>query len=240
MRIETKDDLEYVQTNFMEVKHKLVNKYSPAETKFVKLLTNAGLYFIREKCHFKLGWRWSYYDFYIPLYNLYVEVDGSSHDNEAQKAIDREKEEFVKRKDRWVVRLTNDEVFALESITIDYLLNKLFEQTKTRKQQKNASGGEGRYWKVLRNMQNGERKSLADHFGDFVCEETEVWMYEDKIGEYFCFKSLADAKIATGLRMKDIINLADMQEYDKCSYRTHIFAYTKEDCIKRVYETYGW
>lgn len=240
MRIETRKDFEFVQSNFIEVKNKLINKRSVAESKFVELLTKSGLYFVREKCHFKMGWRWSYYDFYIPLFNIYVEVDGRSHDNKAQKIIDKEKEDFVKRKDRYVVRLTNEEVLSLGAITIGGLLNRLFEQTKARKKSKNASGGESRYWKVLRNSQDGEKRSLAHDFGAFVCEDQEVWLYDDRIGEYFCFGSLAEAKIATGLPMKKIIDLADTKEYKRSSSRIHVFAYSKADCIKRVYQTYGW
>lgn len=235
MRIKTKKDVEFVQTKFIEVKNKLVNKYSPAETKFVELLTKSGLYFIREKCHFEIGSRWSYYDFYIPLFNLYVEVDGRSHDNEAQKMIDKEKEDFVKRKDRYVVRLTNEEVLSFGAITIGFLLDRLFEQAKRK-----GRSGEGRYWKVLRNSQDGEKRSLAHDFGSFVCDTKEVWLYDDRIGEYYCFGSLAEAKIATGLPMKKIISLADTKEYKRSSARTHVFAYSKADCIKRVYQTYGW
>ena len=55
-----------VRKKFIRRKHELLNKHSDAERRFIDLLINANLYFIREKCSFKYS-RWCYYDFYLPL-----------------------------------------------------------------------------------------------------------------------------------------------------------------------------
>lgn len=234
-------DVEFVQTRFMERKNMLVNKKSAAETKFAQLLTSAGLYFVREKCNFKIGSRWCYFDFYIPLYYLYVEIDGHSHDNEVQKVIDKEKEDIIRRKSKYIARFTNDDVFAMESISIDDLLQRMFEyKIQKRKKHRNIESCRNRYWELMNKEKETTINNLTNVFGSFVSDPTDVWMYDDRIGEYFCFKSLAEAKMATGLHMGNIIELLDMQEYKQRINRAHIFAYSKEDCIRRVYQAYGW
>ena len=92
MKVDTDKKMDYVRHNMQIVKNKLLNKYSKAESHFVELLNKANIYYFREKCNYRFGTRWCYYDFYIPFYRIYVEIDGKSHNSEEQKKIDKETE----------------------------------------------------------------------------------------------------------------------------------------------------
>ena len=73
------ESLRFIRKNFMPVKNKLLNKHSEAEEHFKKLLDDFGEYYVREKAWFKRNTEWSYYDFYIPYYRVYIEIDGNEH-----------------------------------------------------------------------------------------------------------------------------------------------------------------
>lgn len=49
-------------------------------------------------------------DFFDPINNIVIEVDGSSHNNERQKIIDRLKEIFFEQKGIKVYRISNEKV----------------------------------------------------------------------------------------------------------------------------------
>lgn len=93
----TKKNIDYAKSNFTKLQQKLRNKDSRAEDAFARLLSLAGIYYFREKCNFRVGTRWCYYDFLIPGYNILVEIDGEEHSAPEQLAIDEEKEILVKK-----------------------------------------------------------------------------------------------------------------------------------------------
>ena len=100
----------FVRRNFTPVKNKLLNKSSQTESKFEKMLIDANIYFTREKCNYRIGSRWCYYDFFVPYWRLYFELDGGSHNNAEQKEIDTEKDCIVRNKQRFICRISNDYV----------------------------------------------------------------------------------------------------------------------------------
>ena len=74
-----KKNIGYVRHSFTPVKNKLLNKNSKTESKFEQMLIDANIYFTREKGNYKIGTRWCYYDFFVPYWRMYFELDGSSH-----------------------------------------------------------------------------------------------------------------------------------------------------------------
>ena len=100
----------FVRRNFTPVKNKLLNKNSQTESKFEKMLIDANIYFTREKCNYRIGSRWCYYDFFVPYWRLYFELDDNQHNNEEQKEIDTEKDCIVRNKQRFICRISNDYV----------------------------------------------------------------------------------------------------------------------------------
>ena len=94
----SKSTEKFIKKNTNQLRLKLQNKKSEAETKFAKLLSKANIYFMREKTNYKFGTRWCFFDFWIPKLRIYVEIDGAEHNTAEQQQIDREKEKIINDK----------------------------------------------------------------------------------------------------------------------------------------------
>lgn len=173
MIVDSKSKTKFVQKNFMSIKTKLLNKKSDAETHFKELLTKANIYFVREKCNYKKNTRWCYYDFYIPILEVYIEIDGMSHNSDEQKKIDKEKHKLVKNKQKFLVRFTNEEVLNMDGITIEDIIDKLSIQLKTRKHPRRDY--KSKYFKNLnRNYEQSRYYSHRQRFYSARDIRTEV------------------------------------------------------------------
>lgn len=191
---------------------------------------------MREKGNYKYNTRWCYYDFFLPYYRIYIEVDGESHNNDKQKAIDKEKMQIIKNKQRFLVRLTNDEVLAMNNFSIDEIIDKLAVQLKTRRHPNRDY--KGRYFK---NLGRNYQQSIVDmkKSAKFDIDETKaVYLYDHHIGNYFCFNNIYEAKLNTQLSINDIFNLLNDFEYKRCSYRRYVFGWTLDECKNNVAKVY--
>lgn len=104
------ENIGYVRHSFTPTKNKLLNKDSETESKFEKMLIDANIYFTREKGNYRIGTRWCYYDFFVPYWRMYFELDGHSHDSQEQKEVDLEKDSIIRNKQRFICRISNDYV----------------------------------------------------------------------------------------------------------------------------------
>lgn len=77
---------------------------SGAERKFFKELARINLY---AMCQLRVGERMRS-DFYIPRYNLYVEIDGIHHQLPEQQERDRRKDKIIRESGANVVRIPAD------------------------------------------------------------------------------------------------------------------------------------
>jgi len=239
MIVKNKKDIEFVKKNFNQVQHKLLNKNSAAESHFESLLISSGLYFRREKGNYKTQTRWSYFDFYLPYYHLYIEIDGISHNSEEQKNIDAQKEKIVKNKQRRLLRLSNEYVLSLSSINIDDLLTMQFKQEASKRKRGGYIKSRNRYWRHL-NTQRQHGIEDMNYDADFdIDENQEVWLYDNSIGNYFRFENIYEEKFSTELSVNQIHELCETKEYKKSWSRRFVFAYTKNDCELRVLQTYS-
>lgn len=238
MIVKTKRDMDFVKHNFTPIRNKLLNKHSDDETHFEKLLIKSGLYFRREKCNFKYKTRWSYFDFYIPYYNLFVEIDGDSHNNDEQKIIDKEKEEIIKRKQKFLVRLTNKEVLSLNCIDIDYLLEQCFIQSARERKKHGKEHSRNKYYSVMGRKREDGRYDIYHSANFEIDENQEIWLYDNVIGEYFRFKNIIEAKFSVEMSINDIHDLCETKQYKRSINRRFVFAYTLCDCEIRVSQSY--
>lgn len=238
MIVKNEKDMSYVRHNFIQIRNKLLNKNSVAETHFQKLLTKSGLYFRREKASFRHNTRWSFFDFYLPYYHLFIEIDGNSHNTAEQKKIDAEKEETIKRKHKYLVRLTNEQVLTMESISIEFLLELCFEQSAAKRRRKGKEYSRNRYNAVMKHRRaQGVEDMMID--ADFAIDENqEVWLYDHAIGEYFRFDNIMEAKFSLEMSVNEIHKLCEMSEYKRSATRRYVFAYTQYECESRVYMVY--
>ena len=239
MIVETSNDMDYVKHNFIPMKNKLINKVSRTEDYFEHLLKLSGLYYVREKGNYKYGTRWCYYDFFLPYYRIYIEIDGPSHNTETQKLIDAEKEKIVINKKRFVVRLTNEDVLSLKSISLPYLVEKLCEQFSQK-----AKGGEkftvGDY---LSNLIKNIKQSIEDmqeDSGIFVDKRKKVYLFNKDINRIFIFKNACVAKMNMQLGLSHIMTFLDGTDYsNRNTKRKYVLAYSLVDCIEKTKTSTG-
>lgn len=236
MIVNNREKIDYVKHNFTPIKNKLLNKRSEAESHFQKLLIESGLYFVREKCNFKYNTRWCYYDFYLPFYRLYIEIDGASHNNEAQKAIDEDKERLVKNKHKFIIRYTNDEVLKLDSICLDDLINKVAITLKTKSHPHRDY--KAKYFDRLNKIIEQSKADMLRDAKYEVDESAKVFMYDHFSGNYFEFDNVLYAKLNTQLQINDILKLLYDFEYKRSSSRRYVFGWTLEECETNVAKVY--
>lgn len=239
MIVKNKQDIGFVKKNFNQVQHKLLNKISLAETHFESLLINAGLYFRREKGNYRINTRWSFFDFYLPYYHLYIEIDGENHNTEEQIAIDKEKDQIIRNKQRRILRLTNAFVLSLKSIDIETLLELQFQQQASKRKKGGAINSRNKYFSLLSSQMERGINDMKKAANFDINENQEIWLYDHQIGNYFRFNNIFDAKFSTDLSINDIHELCETKEYKKSSSRRFVFAYTKGDCELRVLQTFS-
>ena len=232
MNVDSEKTMSFVRRNMVTVKNKLLNKHSEAESHFVRLLNKANIYYFREKCNFKMGTRWCYYDFYIPFFRIYVEIDGESHNNEEQRNIDAEKHQLVKNKQCYLARFTNEEVLAMESIDIGTIIDRVALQLRTKKHPRRDYKS-----RILRNIQRNYETSIADmriDCGYPIDESRKVYLYDHSIGNYFEFRNVFEAKMNVRLSINAIYELLDSHEYKPSATRRYVFAWSMAELERRV------
>lgn len=226
---------EFIKHQFIKVQNKLLNKNSNAESRFANLLARANIYFRREKCNFKLGTRWCYYDFFLPVHRLYIEIDGESHNSLEQQKIDKEKEMMIKNKGYFMVRYTNEEVLKMEYFSLEEAITRMCIQMR-----KKGCGPEARRKRYFNNLEYKFQQSVEDIKKSAICaidESKEVYLYDNAIGNYFCFDNIIEAKLNTQLTINEIINLLNY-DYIKHSSRRFVFGWTLEECEQNVAKVY--
>ena len=238
MIVKTANDMSYVKHNFATVKNKLLNKVSNAEEHFEKLLRETDMFYIREKGNFQYNTRWCYYDFYIPFYRLYVEIDGKSHESKAQQQIDREKHEIIDWKKRFLVRLKNEEVLNLKELTLTYLISRLCEQRCSSEKLFQDFTVNDYLENLIKNVHQGIRDMLSDT-GIRVEKDKDVFMFNKNTGKIYRFQNECIAKLNVPFRLFSVREMLVNTDYGKKSARKYVLAYNEQECISRVKSSVG-
>lgn len=241
MKIDTTSKMDYARHNFKPVKTKLLNKNSFAESHFEELLKKTPYYYVREKTNFRYNTRWCYYDFFLPFYRIYIELDGKSHDLEEQKLIDEDKREIVKRKQRFLVRLTNEEVLAMESFSLAYIIHKLcLQEHEHRKLEhiKKSFLPYNYYKNLYRNILDSINDSINDT-GIVLPQHEEIFMYDKRIGKIYRFQNLYMLRMCLQVRIRQIISRARASEKEQSRNLNYIFGKSQMDCILIVRKRFG-
>lgn len=241
MKIDTTSKMDYVRHNFKTVKTKLLHKNSMAECHFEELLRKTPYYYVREKTNFRYNTRWCYYDFFLPFYRIYVEIDGRSHDSKEQKFIDEEKREIVKRKQRFLVRLTNEEVLSMKDISMSYLIHKLCLQEHEHRKNEHIKKAFLPY-NYYKNLHKNIIDSITDSIKDTCIklpEKEEIFMYDKRIGKIYRFGNLYMLRMCLQVRIKDVISRARASEEEQMHNFNYVFGKSQEECILRVKNVLG-
>lgn len=231
MKIKDENDLDFAMKRFQSLKSKLLNKESKAESHFELLLKKAGFYFIREKANLKIGTNWSYFDFYIPKYRLYIEIDGKEHQLKENKIKDKEKKEFVKRKNRFLIRISNEECLSLTSIDYDFLLSRII-QRNTPEHSKIA----------LKRFKDTIKYKIKEQTTSYNCIKNkpydgEVYLYYHMTGQFYKFESVLDCFLSTNLSPEMIYKLI-YTDYKPSKSRLYVASETMEKCEVNTIITY--
>lgn len=198
MIVKDDKDVHFVSTRYKEIKNKLLNKHSQCETKFAELLIDNGFYFIREKCDYKIGNRWSYYDFFIPSLRLYIEIDGEEHSAPKQQMIDAQKKRQVVAHLNRLIRYTNKEVLEMSGVSLNDFFDRVHESIKKRKTRilnlfkQNIIDSAAQVW-VTTNQAFGYEASFKQYF-----------LYNAERNTIYAFENLGYLRIATGLSVKEV------------------------------------
>lgn len=221
MIIKSKKDLYYANENFLDLKYKLLNKISSAESHFEKLLKNENIYYVREKCNFKKNTLWCYYDFYIPRLRLYIEIDGKEHLNKENKIKDIKKESYINKKHCYLIRFTNEEVLTMEKISTNFILNKLYDKISKDK-----------YYMSIRYFRKTQKEEIDTNFKN-ILYNGNIFLYSHFTGMYYEFKDIYKCVAYTGLKTKFILNLLKL-EYTKQPTRIYVTGRTLKECESNV------
>lgn len=238
MIVRTEKQMNYVRHNFVQVKNKLLNKISPAETHFENLLLDAHIYFRREKCNFRRNTRWSYFDYYLPYYKIFIEIDGKSHDTDEQKLIDKEKEDVIKRRQSYLLRIKNEDVLKMESISIEKIKDMLFNYLGHKSRRHGRLYYERRYNEVVQQEYNDAVAKMSDALIEGINPTNAVWLYQKDMDAIFKFDNIFDAKLCTKLGVNKIAELLTI-DYSHNTNRKYVFARSEEECMARMAFTYN-
>lgn len=109
---------------FTSRKKTLLEFTNPSIENVERALRDANIYYVRERAFFDLCGSLFYADFFIPYFNLVIEIDGGYHETEKQRWIDRQKELFIADRGIPTVRLTNEEALNLRGFSVKKVLEK--------------------------------------------------------------------------------------------------------------------
>jgi hypothetical protein len=234
------ESLKFIRHNFQPVQNKLLNKKSDAETHFENLLIDFGEYYRRERGSFKYGQLWCYYDFYIPYYRIYVEIDGPEHSQREATEKDKEKERYVNNTFHYVVRFTNEEVLAMNKLTEEELIERAAASLCC----DNRSGK--KFWKSYKRYKKNIEFNRDRTFHDVAYAIGKEWsgrkiyMYDHRSGNYFEFDDVIDAKLRLEkISAPEIIRLSTTHEYKHCpATRRYVFGLSLRECEDNVAKVY--
>lgn len=221
MYIKNQNDIHYVDTKFMDLKYKLIRKNSKSEDHFEKLMIESGLYFIREKCNFKIETRWCYYDFYIPRLRLYVEIDGEEHNLPEKKFIDRQKESYVKKNHRFIIRIKNKDCLSMNKVNIHILRGLIFKTMSKKK-----------YFDSLVTSRKIQEEGLKNVYDDDFLNQ-EIYLYSHMSGLYYHYDNVVQCCAYTSFKPRYIKELLET-EYKKSGTRLYVIGSTLSECEKNV------
>ena len=102
------------------------------ENNVLKLLVSLGIEFIFQEAFFD-----RYYfliaDFYLPKYNLLIEVDGNSHNGMEKKKQERKRAIWLRKKGLGVLRIRNKSTLTLTEERLLERIKKAHKRIKRRK-----------------------------------------------------------------------------------------------------------
>lgn len=210
-------------------KNSLLRKDSKAEKHFAGLLNKAQIFYVKEKCCYDKNGNWCYIDFFIPLYNIAIEIDGKEHESKKRKEKDIKKENFLKQeRNIYTIRYTNKECLDMESISVIEIVKKAGRNKH--------SESEIEYIRKSKDYELRNASKIAN-FNVY----SKIFLYDKDKDVIYKFNDLYIAKHSTGVDYKYLISAL---ENNSDIHASNLFIISKDEkeinkLVERYYE-YLW
>ena len=202
-------------------------KDKPFEEMFKELLDEVEVFYIRESKRFTITedkHRCYFMDFYIPYYNIDIEIDGKIHDvSKKRKGIDKTKTKYLKnQKDILTVRVSNDKVEEMyKKRVIDW--NVVFQDIS----KEELIDREHTYISKTRSWKNEFSRLGVD-------TEKPIFLYYACTDHFYHFDNILELRRSLHLKCGKVIYYID---YEFKSVRAQYFISWDEEILKnRVIE----
>lgn len=234
--------MHFIKCNFNQVQSKLINKESLAESKFVELLRKSGIYYRRERGKYRFGQEWCYYDFFLPYYRIYVEIDGKEHQNENVRHKDKIKEKYISNNQSFMARFTNEEVMAMDEITLTMLIERVAKWLQSRRKVKNQKTLDyfiNKYWENQKqHLEQSEQDMRKDDLVP-IDEGQPIFLYDHYNGEFYEFSNIIYARqCIKEFSLPKLYDLIYNFEYKKSTSRRFILGTSLVDIESKIAKVY--
>lgn len=158
---------------------KLLRMIVPGQDKFRNLLDAAHILYVREQPSFRCySSDVCFMDFYVPYYQLDIEIDGRQHRNEDRYEKDISKADFLWKDRIATIHISNKEVWSLDKIDI----KQLWEDRVTEEQRNEIE-------RVKRSQMEGWRLFYSRHH---IGLDLPVWLFFKENRKTYRFDNILD------------------------------------------------
>lgn len=158
---------------------KLLRMIVPGQDKFRNLLDAAHILYVREQPSFRCySSDVCFMDFYVPYYQLDIEIDGRQHRYEDRYEKDISKADFLWKDRIATIHISNKEVWSLDKIDI----KQLWEDRVTEEQRNEIE-------RVKRSQMEGWRLFYSRHH---IGLDLPVWLFFKENRKTFRFDNILD------------------------------------------------
>lgn len=160
-------------------RNKLLRMFVPGQDKFRNLLDAAHILYVREQPSFRCySSDVCFMDFYVPYYQLDIEIDGRQHRYEDRYEKDISKADFLWKDRIATIHISNKEVWSLDKIDI----KQLWEDRVTEEQRNEIE-------RVKRNQMEGWRLFYSRHH---IGLDLPVWLFFKENRRTYRFDNILD------------------------------------------------
>ena len=160
-------------------RNKLLRMIVPGQDKFRNLLDVAHILYVREQPSFRCySSDVCFMDFYVPYYQLDIEIDGRQHRYEDRYEKDISKADFLWKDRIATIHISNKEVWSLDKIDI----KQLWEDRVTEEQRNEIE-------RVKRSQMEGWRMFYSRHH---IGLDLPVWLFLKENSRTYRFDNILD------------------------------------------------
>lgn len=160
-------------------RNKLLRMIVPGQDKFRNLLDAAHILYVREQPSFRCySSDVCFMDFYVPYYQLDIEIDGRQHRYEDRYEKDISKADFLWKDRIATIHISNKEVWSLDKIDI----KQLWEDRVTEEQRNEIE-------RVKRSQMEGWRLFYSRHH---IGLDLPVWLFFKENRKTYRFDNILD------------------------------------------------